>query len=136
MGYGITNGKVVRRKGKGYIAFNPMLIKNKRDGYGRSGFKIIWNFGTVRSTEISAKANAFWKEVELVFSELISSGKIYAACAERAKNEFEKYIPKPSASVPVKPIANPLPVANALPIAKTNRGSAEQRVRERFKDLL
>ncbi len=121
--YGITAGKVVRRKGKGYTAINPMLVKNQRNPMtGRSEFKIIWNFGTVRSTEISAKANAFWKEVELVFGELVASGKIHAACAERAMREFEKHIPKP--------------IANALPIAKTNRGSAEQRVAERFKNLL
>lgn len=124
MSYGITNGKVVRRKGKGYTALNPMLVKNQRNPMtGRSGFKIIWNFGTVRSTEIFAKANAFWKEVDLVFGELVSSGKIYAACAERAMREFEKHIPKPiAAPAPIaKPRANPI---------------AAERIQDRFKNLL
>lgn len=127
--YGITAGKVVRRKGKGYTAINPMLVKNQRNPMtGRSEFKIIWNFGTVRSNAITpAKSNSFWKEVELVFGELVSSGKIYAACAERAKCEFEKHIPKP---------ISPAPIANPLPIAKANPTAAGQRVKERFKDLL
>lgn len=131
MSYGITAAKVVRRKGKGYTAINLMLVKNRRDGYGRSGFDVIWNFGTIRSTNIEDKANAFWKEVELVFSTLVAQGKIYAACAERAMPEFEKHIPKPIASVPSKP----LPIANPLPIAKPNP-TAAKRIQKKFGNLL
>lgn len=124
---GTVNGKIIKRKNKTGWSHNFLIIHNRRDGYGRAGYDVVWNFKTIRDTELTKRANAFWREVELVLTSLISSGKIYAADADKIRRQFAEYI-----SVPVVPIATPAPV----PIAKKINPSVVERVRDRFKNLL
>jgi len=128
IGYGVVNGKISKRKNKTGWSHNFLVGKNYRSEItGKPNFKVIWNFGTIRDTEFHKRANAFWKEVELVLTELVSTGKIYAADADKIRRQFAEYI-----SVPVVPIVAPAPV----PIAKKTNPSVAERVRKRFKDLL
>jgi hypothetical protein len=127
IGYGIVNGKIAKRKNKTGWSHNFLIGKNYRcEMTGKPNFKIIWNFGTIKNTEFKDRANAFWKEVELVLTSLVRDNKIYANDADKIRGQFAEYIP-----LPLVPIAAPATV----PIKKIN-SSVEARVRDRFKDFL
>jgi hypothetical protein len=130
--YGIVNGKLAKRKNKTGWSHNFLLVKNKRDGYGRAVAEIVWNFGTIKDTEFSAQAEKFWTEVELVLTELVRTGKIYANSADKVREQFAACIPRPIASPAV-----PLPIVKPVLIAKPKANpTVAERVNNRFKDLL
>jgi hypothetical protein len=119
-----STGKVIKRKRKNWIALNPLIIHNRRDGHGRVGYDIIHNFKTIRSTDLPQKARAFWLGVELTLQRLIRERKIYAADADKIRRKFARDIPlpvAPTAAPVVKPATNP---------------TVAERLKERFKDLL
>ncbi len=119
--YGVTNGKIVRRKNKTGYSYNFLIVKNRRHPMtGKAVYDVIWNFGTIRSDEIKNQANAFWAKVELVLDSLVNKGKIYANDADKIRRQFEKHIPFPV----------------AVPAPKKINPSAMERVKNRFKDLL
>jgi len=127
--YGQVNGKVIVRETKTGNSYNFQIVKNRRNPMsGRSENIIVWNFGTVKNTEIAAKANGFWKQVDSVIEQLVDSGKIDGNCRSEIRYRYEKFIPRPIAAVP-----SAAPVVAAR--RQINLGVAE-RVNNKFKGLI
>src|SRR5687767_7379160 len=105
--YGQVNGKVVVRETKTGESYNFQIVKNRRNPMsGRSENIMVWNFGTVKNTEIGNRAKGFWKQVDSVVEQLVDSGRIDGNCRSEIQYKFEKFIPRPVAAVP-----SPVPVA-------------------------
>lgn len=120
--YGRTNGKIIRRKGKGYYSYNFIVAKNRRNAEtGKVGYQVVFNFGTIRDYEFADRATAFWQEVETELTALVRDNKIYSNDADKIRAQFQKYIP-----ISVAPTAAP-----ALVKTKINKSVAE-RFRARF----
>ncbi len=123
--YGVTNGKIIRRKGKGYYSYNFLIVKNRRNSItGKAGYQVVFNFGTIRDYEFADRAKAFWQEVETELTALVRENKIYANDADKIRRQFAEYI-----SVPVVP--KPAPVVKI----ETNSDVAA-RVQKKFGNLL
>ncbi len=132
--YGVTNGKIIRRRGKGYYSYNFLIVKNRRNAEtGKAGYQVVFNFGTIRDYEFADRAMAFWQEVETVLTTLVRDNKIYSNDADKIRGQFAEYI-----SVPVAPIAAPVvaPLRSASPTKIKTNPDAETRVQNRFKNLL
>ena len=125
--YGQVCGKVIRRKTQSGESWNFQIVKNRRNpcsGYAEN--IIIWNFGTVKNTDVATKAKAFWKYVDSVVKQLADSGKIYRNCRSEIEGKFEKYIPRPVATAAV-----------SVPAAKpTIDSNVADRLRARLKDFV
>jgi hypothetical protein len=102
------NGKIIRRKCKGYTALNFLLVKNIRSELtGRPTYKVLHNFGTIRSTEVAIKAKGFWIRVEIVLRQFVADKTISSHDGAKVRKQFSRVIPVPTAS----PIPAPAPTA-------------------------
>jgi hypothetical protein len=127
--YGITNGKIIRRKGKGYYSFNFLIVKNRRNPEtGKAGYQVVFNFGTIRDYEFVDRAKAFWQEVESVLTALVRDNKIYSNDADKIRGQFGKYIARPIISPAV-----PLPIYSPVQSAKPK---VTEQVHNRFGNML
>lgn len=121
--YGVTNGKIIKRKNKYGDSYNFLIVHNRRDGYGRAGYDTVWNFGTVRGYEMKDRANEFWQTAEKTLQKLVDENVIYRNDADKIRKQFAAYIPVPVA-------------APAMPAAKKINPSTAERVQARFKNLM
>ncbi len=108
--YGRANGKIIRRKGKGYYSYNFIIAKNRRHPEtGKAGYQVVFNFGTIRDYEFADRAKAFCQEVETELTALVRDNKIYSNDADKIRGQFQKYIP-----ISAAPTAAPVPVKTKI----------------------
>jgi hypothetical protein len=124
---GTVCGKIQTRRIKNGQSHNLMLVKNKRNFMtGKAEADVIFNFGTIRSYQLTERAAAMWRKINLVLDTLAADCRIYRNDAERAKSKFAEvlgsYVPGPAA---------PAPAAKPKKFL-----TAEERLRERFGDVL
>jgi hypothetical protein len=128
---GTTCGKIQTRKIKNGFSHNLMLVKNKRNRMtGKPEFEIIFNFGSIRSYNIKKQNAAMWKKINLVLDTLAADGRIYYNDAERAKSKFQEILGVPVPTLP------PVPKTSAPVPAKPKTLNAEERLWDKFGDLL
>ncbi len=128
--YGRTNGKIIRRKGKGYYSYNFLIVKNRRNPEtGKAGYQVVFNFGTIRDYEFVDRAKAFWQEVETELTALVRDNKIYSNDADKIRGQFAEYI-----SVPIASPATP--AASASPAKIKTDSDVAERVQKKFGNLL
>lgn len=125
--YGKVAGRVIRRKNKSGFSYTFSIVKNQRNYMtGKSEHLPVAPIATIKDSEFDRQAKSFWNKVDTTLAILISSGKIYQNSAVDVVRKFERYIPRPTATV-----AAPV----FVPKSKSSSDVAA-RLRERFKGLM
>ena len=125
--YGKVAGRVVKRPNKSGFSYGFSIVKNQRNWHtGQSEHLTVVHLGTIKDLDFDRQGKSFWNKVDSTVQILIDSGKIYANCKSDIVRKFERYIPRPTASV-AAPVSVPKPKSNP---------DAAARLRERFKGLL